>query len=144
MTAKEYLKRAYRLNEMIDSKTREIADLRKTCTDLQATDYTKDRVLSSPKGSASYTAIIDKIIDLENEINAEIDMLVDVRKEIRETIERVDNADEKLLLRYRYINFLSWVQISDCMNYEIRQIHRIHKSALENTGKILNLVTKCH
>lgn len=76
--------------------------------------------------------IIAKIVDLEKQINDEIDHFVDLKKEIHDVIEAVKSPDQRLVLRCRYIEFLTWEKTAEIMNYSIKQIHRIHSAALQN------------
>lgn len=131
MTEKEYLQSAYLLNELIESEQRELDALRELSTSLQSQDTSKDRVARSRDGSASFTKTVDKIADLEAEINREIDRYVDLKKEIRRVIDDVSDMDKKMCLRYRYIEFMTWEEIAEKMNYSVMQVTRIHGRALK-------------
>lgn len=131
MTEKEYLRSAYRLNELIKSEQRELDALRELSISLQSQDTSKDRVARSRDGSASFTKTVDKIADLEAEINREIDRYVDLKKEIRRVIDDVSDMDKKMCLRYRYIEFMTWEEIAEKMNYSVMQVTRIHGRALK-------------
>ena len=48
---------------------------------------------------------VDRIIDLQNEINRDIDELVDLKAEIREVIDTVPDTDLRLILEERYLNW---------------------------------------
>ena len=63
------------------------------------------------------------MIEKCNEINAVIDLLSDV--------------DEKILLRYRYIENRSWADIGSIMSVSYSTIKRIHKSAINKISDIL-------
>ena len=52
------------------------------------------------------------------------------KRAIEKDIENVKNANEALLLRYRYIDGYGWEEISELMNYSPRNIHYMHKKAL--------------
>lgn len=130
MNAKQYLKQAYRLNELIDSDLKELENLRSLSTSITS-DTTKERVQSSTV-SDKIGNIVVKIVDLENQINDEIDKFVDLKKEIRDAINTVTNPNERLVLRLRYIAFLTWEQVAEKMTYSLKQVHRIHSEALKN------------
>lgn len=132
VTAKQFLKQAYRLDELILSNQEELMKLKEMSTSIGSFDYSKDRVQTSPSGDAPYTNQIIKIIELENEIQSEIDKMTELKKAIRNAINQVENPDEKLLLRNRYLNFKTWNEIGSEMHYSLRTIHRIHQSALDN------------
>ncbi len=132
MTAKEYLRQAYRLNELIDSRITELERLRDYSTRLTSCSFEGERVSKSRSGEAPFAKIIDKIVDLEKVINRDIDRYVDLKMEMNVAIDRVSNVDERLLLRYRYLNNYSWDDIAQLLNVSGRTVHRIHSSALYN------------
>jgi len=131
MTAKQYLRQAYRLNELINSHIREVEQLRLLSTSVPSTDFSKERVQGGKLPGDRISNIITKIVDLEKQINDEIDNLIDLKKEIHDAIDAVQNPDQQLVLRCRYIEFLTWEKTAECLNYSIKQIHRIHSAALQ-------------
>lgn len=132
MTAKEYLRQAYRLNELIDSRITELERLRDYSTRLTSCGFEGERVSRSRNTEAPFARIIEKIVDLEKVINRDIDRYVDLKTEMNTAIDRVSNVDERLLLRYRYLNNYSWDDIAQLLNVSGRTVHRIHSSALYN------------
>lgn len=132
MQAKQYLKQAHRLNELIQCSQQELADLRLLSVSIPGIDYSKDRVQTSPSGDAGYTKIVAKIIELENAINADIEKMLSLKLEIRTVINAVQDNEERLLLMCRYLNFMSWEDVCDEMNVSMRTAHRIHAAALAN------------
>ncbi|MCK9328178.1 MAG: hypothetical protein M0P69_21960 [Bacteroidales bacterium] len=76
--------------------------------------------------------LIDKIVDMEQEINREIDRLIDIRREIGLVISAAKNHQEKLLLEYRYLDGKTFEWIAAEMHYHWQWIHRLHKRALSN------------
>jgi len=132
MTAKQYLRQAYRLNEMIKSHIKELEQLRLISTSLPGTDFSQERVQGGNLPGDRIPKIIAKIVDLEKQINQEINCFLDLKQEIHDVIEVVKSPDQKLVLRYRYVEFLTWEKTAECLNYSIKQIHRIHSAALQN------------
>lgn len=133
MTAKEYLNQAYRLNELIDSDLAELNDLRRLSTSISGANCDTERVQGGNLPGSRIENIISKIIDLEEEINAEIDKFVDLKAEIRRAISAIENRNEQLLLRLRYIEFLQWSEIQERMGFDdVRRVHQIHNNALKN------------
>lgn len=139
---KRYLKQAYRLNELIQCDRQELQELRLLSTNLQGIDYAKDKVQVSPSNDASYTKIVAKIVELENTINDEIERLLALKIEIRKVIDDIEDNEEKLVLKCRYLNFMSWEKIYLLMNVSPRTIHRIHDKALISV-KNSELGSKC-
>lgn len=128
MTAKEYLGQAYRLDQRIDSKIEQVSSLRTLAT--KATSTISDMPGSATRNTHRMEDIIIKIIDLENEINADIDLLVTLKKEIPIVIDSVSNVDERLVLRYRYVHNFTWSKIGDELNADERTVRRWHNLAL--------------
>ena len=137
MTAKEYLQRGYRINELIESDLREVKRLRDIATSLSSPGFC-EKVRGGSVGDASYTRTVEKIIALESKIDSEIDELVSVQTEIREVIDKVQNKDEKLLLRLRYVECLRWEEIAEKMSFSLRNLHLIHIKALKNDNLFNN------
>lgn len=130
MNAKQFLRQAYKLNELIESDKEELENLRSLSESISG-DMTQERVQTSAS-SDKIVNIIAKIVDLENEIHDEIEQLIALKKQIRDVINKLENVNEKLVLKYRYLMFFQWEEICDKMHYSPRQIHRFHDSALEN------------
>lgn len=128
MTAKEYLGRAYRIDGRINAKLEQVSALRELAT--KATSTISDMPRNSSPNPHSMQNIIDKIIDLESEINSDIDALVNIKQEVVTTIKRVDNQEYQTLLELRYLCFKSWEQIAMELGYDLRWIYRLHQRAL--------------
>lgn len=129
MTAKEYLSQAYRIDRRIDAKIEQVASLRNLVT--KATSTLSDSAPSGSRNIHRMEDVIVKIIDFENDINAEIDSLVDLKREITSVIKAVPNLEYQTLLELRYLCFKSWEDIADEMNYSIQHIYRIREKAFK-------------
>lgn len=135
MNTKQYLKQAYRLNELIKSNQEELSELKESVLSIPGIDYSTEKIQNSKSsGDAGYVNIISKIYDLEKSINSDIEKMFDLKNEIRSVINDVIDNDEKLVLRLRYINFNTWEEISNKLNVSVRTIHRTHSSALLNVN----------
>lgn len=77
--------------------------------------------------------IINKIVDLETEINQKIDRVIDLKREIEQLIGSIDDEREKLLMSYRYLDGMTFEWIASEMHYHWRYVHKLHVRAL---GKI--------
>lgn len=133
MTAKEYLKQAYLLDKQIQIEVGELEQLRAMRGTIQGCSY-GEKIGSNPNRNidAPFIKTIEKIWEYEQKIDAKINRLVDLRNEINAAIETMENADERLLLKYRYLKNQSWEDISYELNVSYRTVHRIHASALNN------------
>lgn len=130
MTTKEYLAQAYRIDQRINSKLEQIVSLRELAT--KATSTLSDTPPSGSRNVHSMEGIIVKMMELENEINADIDVLVDLKKEIMSIIKRINNPEQQTLLELRYLCFKTWEQIAVDMGYSIQNAYKVHDRALEN------------
>ena len=128
MTAKEYLGQAYRLDQRINSKLEQVLSLRDLTT--KATATMSDMPGGGSRNVYRMQDIIGKIIDLENEINADIDQLVDLKREMVTAIKSVADPEYQTLLELRYLCFKTWEQIAVDMGYELRYLHKLHHRAL--------------
>ena len=133
VSAKEYLKRAYLLDKQINVEIQELEQLRNMRGTIQGCSY-GEKVGSNPNRNteAHFIKTIEKIWEYEQKIDAKIDKLVDLRSEINVAIEKMENPEERLLLKYRYLKNESWEDISYELNVSYRTVHRIHASALNN------------
>ena len=129
MTAKEYLRQAYRLDQKINSDLEEVAALREMASSVSSPQLS-ERVQTSRKGDAPFVRCLEKIIELEDKINKEIDLLVELKKEIRMVITTVEDTDERMVLKYRYVHNYTWEQIGNELHADARTVRRWHGKAL--------------
>ncbi|MEG1967226.1 MAG: hypothetical protein RR142_06090 [Clostridia bacterium] len=126
MTAKEWLMRAWRIDNEIAALEHARQRAYERCTSI--TSRPKDDVVQS--GGADADAPLVTLVELECEIDRHIDLLVATKTEILTVIGKVDNSVFRTLLIERYLNFKTWERIAVDMNYSYRQIIYIHGSAL--------------
>ena len=122
-----YLSRYRRLNERIDRLLEEQSRWREMALKITPT------LSQTPGGGESGSPIerpMDKVLEIDEEINREIDELQIVRQEIRAALNQLEDENLKLLMEYRYIDGLTWEQIAVKMNYCWRQVCRKHGQAL--------------
>ena len=129
MTTKEYLNQAYQIDQRINSKLIQVESLRSLAT--RVTSVFSDMPHSSTPDNRRLEKTMDKIIDLENDINKDIDRLVDLKRDITETIKKVQNEKYRTLLEMRYLSNQSWEQIAVQLGYDSRHIRRMHGWALQ-------------
>ena len=59
------------------------------------------------------------------------------KEEIRSVIDQVENFDQQMLLRYRYLHHYSWETIAETMHFGTRWLHVLHGRALNSVDSIL-------
>ena len=126
---KTYLRKARELDTLVHTKLSEIGRLRELAECLSSPRM-GDKV-SSNKGNTSMQTV-DKIVDLQAEVNKEIAVLVDLIAEIHTKIEQLENPTERAVLTERYINVKSWEEIAEIISYSERNTKYIHGRALKN------------
>lgn len=133
ITAKDYLKRAYLLDKQINVEIQEMELMKSMRGQVQGMFY-GERIGTNPNRDieAPFIKTIEKIWEREQRINEKIDKLVDLKTEIDSAIDQMKNAEERLLLKYRYLKNESWEDIAMDLNVSYRTVHRIHASALRN------------
>lgn len=82
---------------------------------------------------------VERLAELDEQIDREIDRLADVKREILGVIGRVENGTLRALLIERYINCQTWEEIAVRMNYTYRHITRMHGEALQEVERNMSL-----
>lgn len=137
MTAKEYLSKAYRLDQRINSKLEQVASLNELA--MKATSTLSDMPKNPSRTTSKMEDVICKIIDLQNEINKDIDELVDLKKNIVNIVKVVPNSEHQMVLELRYLCFKTWEEIAVEMGYSVRNIYNLHGAALKEIPPIKTL-----
>lgn len=129
MTVREQLGLAYRIDQRINAKMEQVANLHELAVKATATLSNTPR--SASRNVHSTESIITKIVDLEDELNRDIDTLVDIKCNIMRAIKRVNNPEYQTILEQRYLCYRTWEQIAVNLGYDLRYLHKLHIRALE-------------
>ena len=127
MRPKDYLSQVRHLENEIDSKLKLKEDLRARALSIGSLD-TKERVQSS--GGLNFSDWVDKITDMEREIDKKIDELVDLKQRIISQIDRMENPLYRLILVSRYLRDMRLGEIAARYNYNYGYIKNAHGNAL--------------
>lgn len=73
---------------------------------------------------------VERLVRLQNRLTAQMRARIQLRGEIEDAIESVPDDRLQLLLRYRYIEGLTFERIAVELNYSWRQICNLHGKAL--------------
>lgn len=131
MTAKEYLKQAKHLDAQINSLLREVDYWRDLSTRVSGSGFEAHYNPNRPT-EAPFVHALEMIDETQREIDQKLQMLVKLKAEIGRVIDRMPDQEERMVLRYRYLNDCSWEEISALLNVSERTVYRIHGSALQN------------
>lgn len=85
-----------------------------------------------PKGGGTdkIQNAVCRIADIEADINREIDRQIDLRARIETAICAIPDGRLRDLMRYRYMDGITWEQIAVEMHYSYVHICRMHGRAL--------------
>lgn len=133
-SAKEYLNSYHDVQNDINAKLDEILRLRELAA---KTTQTMAEVRAQPNGSSRIETTVQKIIDMENDVECRIADLAAVKLRIEETISQVPEPRLHALLSYRYFSFESFEDIAEKMEITWRHAMRLHKKALEEVEHLL-------
>lgn len=129
MTAKEYLRQAYRLDHRINSDLAELERLRDMEGSISSPSF-EEHYNPNHNTEAPFIRCLEKVWDLKMKIKTEIDKLISLKDQMREVIDAVQNTDEQMVLRYRYIHNMTWEQIGDELKADESTVRRWHCRAL--------------
>ena len=133
MTSQEkidFLKQYSAINKRIDRLLEERAEWMARATKITPT------LSDMPKGGEQPNKIqmaVEKIVEIENEVDKEIDTAQITKAEIMAAIKMVNDENLRNVLELRYISGKTWEQIAVEMNYTYRNVCYLH-------GKALNVV----
>lgn len=145
--AKEYLLQVKRCDAQINNKMDDLSYLEGMV--LKITSTWKQDTTSGGSGSQDKLGdTMAKIIDLQNEINADVDALIDKKREISATIEQLKDPDQMRVLHLLYfgvydpekaagVKYLNWEEIGIQMHMTARNAQIIHGRALQAVNELL-------
>ena len=135
MTAKEYMNRAYRLDQRINSKMEQLQHLKSLS--MRVTSAYGNEAVSHSRNVDTMAKAVIRIAEAEAALNEQIERLVSVRKEIRETIDLVADPDCRMLLELRYLCMKPWSEIGNKMEYGRTRLYTLHMTALKMVETVL-------
>lgn len=115
-----YIKKEILLLEQEIERLRASLEAVPKLDDMPKSNYAVDRTADT----------ITKIVDLESIMTDRLHQLCKLQQEIEQTIASLP-AEQRLLMRLRYIEGEKWEAIALEMNYSWKHIHRIHGQALQ-------------
>lgn len=83
-----------------------------------------------PKGQGSGTGLADVHLELQRRCQEKLTEILEAQLAFEKLIVPLE-PEERLLLRYRYLDGLHWDKISKELDCSEAQVHRIHNKALK-------------
>ena len=136
MTVMEFLNQVQELKGYIESRKREAECWRSMARSIPASNF-EPHYNATRNTSAVYVNAVEKADEIQRDINTQYATMIEKCNEINAVIDTLSNVDEKILLRYRYIENRSWVDIGEIMGVSYSTIKRIHRSAIKKVSDIL-------
>lgn len=131
MTTLEFLSSGHRLREQIRSNQEEQVRLHQLRMAVSGSSLSgAGSGGRSAEQDAAFVRVIAQIDALETEIVKEMSRYVDLLQAIRESINALNDRDERLILRDRYILGMKWERIAQKRHISIRTARRLHDAAL--------------
>lgn len=131
MTAKEYLNQARHLDALIHCRLREIDYWRDLSSSVLGSRFEEHLNPNRPT-EAPFVRCLEKIDEIQRCVEEKVAYLVELKEEVNAAIDKLEDRDEQLLLRYRYLDNFTWEEISHMLNVSLRSVHRIHSMALQH------------
>lgn len=131
MTAKQYMNRVRRVDKEITALENL---LQKTRESLENTtqNYDSDRSQATKNPHK-----FDRLVELEVLIDQKIDEQVKLKAETVETISKLKDRRQRIVLTEYYLNMKTWEQVAVEINYSWRQVMNIHGNALQEIQRII-------
>ena len=123
MEAKEYLEQTRYLDKRIKSDMRELETLKELSVSVRAIGFDEHNS-SMPNIEAPFVKCLALIADMEEKLKTELQMCTQLRKEALDVIMAVSDICERQVLRYRYLEMMSWRQISNELGTDVRTVRR--------------------
>ena len=136
MDAHEFLSRAYRLDQQIQSKVEQLSRIRAYAAG--SVSWCGDVKVQSSGPECRVENAVMRILEEEREINEEIARLMQTKREIREVIGQVGDVTCRLLLEKRNLLFEPWPKISADLGMSLRCAQTRHKDAVGMVQEILD------
>lgn len=142
MTAKEFLRQAWQIDQRIEDKLDEISELEEKRDRVMAklTAGRATNLSGMPRGGHyDWTDSIASAIEIDrevkktiDEIRAEVMELCRVKREVNAAIDAVEELKLRRVLELRYRRYKKWEQIAEEMGFEdVRNVYILHGKALQ-------------
>ena len=126
---KNFLMKAYYVDEHINSKLEQVASLNELA--VKATSTMSDMPGSPNRNIHKTEDIIVKILDLQREIQEDANELLNLKQMIRRCIKQVPDPESQIILEERYLRMVKWEQIATTMKMSMRTVFRLHDESLK-------------
>jgi len=145
MDVKNWLMKVQEMEEQIDEQELFIFELRNTLYGTGSTDYSKEKVQSSPRNRME--ELISKLVDEEARLEWMRQNLIIFKCDVIIKIHEMDNTRYKQILMLKYIDWRNHPNLAAVgmdINYSDRHTRRLHGEAIRELEKILSAECPLH
>ena len=135
MDARDYLSQAFKINRRVRWLEKQLK-LMKSETVYTSPVYGDIKIQTNMTGSAVESAAL-RIVHLENQLQETREELQNAVADIRSTIKRVGDTSMEALLEMRYLSFMDWDDVIDCIGYSRSYVFKLHSAALRRVKTLI-------
>lgn len=81
-------------------------------------------------GSTGFPTAVEKVLELEAQMDREIDAIQQVRCTVVRAIDGLKDARQANVLRLRYLCGIHWEEISHRTHYSLRSVYYLHRAGV--------------
>lgn len=134
---KEWLNRAYRIDEEIEREKKEYIRLDDVKDSVGGSNLDKPNVQTSAPKSANFEDRVIRLVEIQQSIKDRIVEKEEIKEEITKTVNMLEDHFQRKVIILRHFNYLDWYKIELEMNYSRKQCFRIYNQAIRNIKDIL-------
>ena len=137
MTAKEFLRRTFKISKEIDELENRIKETRASYMSPRAIQYNDMPKAHGNSDLSDYYARVEIYVNMLLEKEKE---LIGAHADIVLTIDRLEDPDERRVLMLRYIDNKPWSVIANAIPCSERAVYYLHGRALQHLTVILQSI----
>lgn len=126
---RKWLNRYSELMEIVEEETSKAGYWKEKAHGLSAVQLELSGVHSTNKSDMGNYIV--KFLDLAENCSKLAEEAERCKKEIIDAIEKIEDKNSRIVLRYRYILFLTYPEIAKRMNYSMTRIYELHRNGLK-------------
>lgn len=131
MDAKEFLSQAYRLDLLISEETKELQKLRSISVSLRSPGFEQHYNPNRPT-EAPFIRSLEKVWDTEEYLKKQLKQMTTLKAQILHAISELSDPDERLVLKYRFLDGLTYDQIGARLHMDRSTAFRTCDRALDH------------
>ncbi|EHR33453.1 hypothetical protein HMPREF9709_01201 [Helcococcus kunzii ATCC 51366] len=133
---KQWLNRAYKIDELIQLDKKKIQEWNELATSIGSFSNS-EKVQSSINTETTFVNKLFKKDEAIEKYNQRIIERYNIKEEIDEVINSIDDNEIVIVLSYRYLEFLSFRKIATLIYSNKSTVQRLHEKGIREVEKIL-------